>query len=270
MALTKTLKDFAVMAHRILRSDRDIIVAGSGMTGTGKSCFFTQFLKEYAAISKTYWGFDRMTWSRKELKEWIDGEHKLPLYSSILCDELILMFYKRMWSNTNQISSISQLNMSRDRRLLIAGNIPQFWDLDSGIQSRIRFYVYIPIRGKAWVFEQENNPFNADTWNARENMKLFRKYNNPYACKNFLFTVPFPDWEPSEKSEYYRIRNQKRKIGLKEQEAEQDRRMEYKDIRAARKKLIIMLLEAGVKPMKIWEPAGVSYDYVIKVRNGKL
>ncbi len=75
--------------------------------------------------------------------------------------------------------------MCRDRHLLIGGNIPNFWDLDTAFNSRIRFYVYIPNRGVAWVFEQENNPFSNDVWNRSKNEKGFRKYKNPYLLPNF-------------------------------------------------------------------------------------
>ena len=256
------------MCHDILRSDRDVNIGGSGMTGEGKSCFYTQLLKEYGKISGTYWGFDRMTWSRKELLEWIDGKDRLPRYSSILADELFLMFYRRNWSDEGQIDAIGLFNMCRDRRLLIAGNIPQFWDLDGAFQSRIRFYSFIPKRGKAWIFQQETNPFTNDVWNTRINQKIIRRYGNPYKCRNFLFEVHFNDWSPEEKKEYYDIRNSKRKVGMAEQKTDKKEKETFPHLREARNNLILRLIEAGVKPKEIAPLAKITYDAVTKIKNG--
>jgi len=100
--------------------------------------------------------------------------------------------------------------MCRDRHIFLCGNIPNFWDLDTSFTSRVRFYVYIFERGRAWVFEQENNPFTTDKWNAIENRKTFRKKKNPYSCPNFICEIHYPDWDDKEKEEYYKIRNTKR------------------------------------------------------------
>jgi len=227
------VEEFARTIFGILKSDRDVNVGIGGFTGEGKSTFATQLQKAYATISGTYWGFDRMTWSRKELMEWIDGkkdskvnpktglkENQLPEYSAVLPDELFGMFYRRKWFEDEQIDSITTLNMCRDRHLLLVGNVPNFFELDTGFTSRIRFYIYIPKRGIAWVFEQENNPFCTDNWNLSENRKTFRKKRNPNKIPNFVCEIHFPDWSPDEKQEYYRIRNVKRVKSISENKTE--------------------------------------------------
>ena len=270
MVLVRTTEEFARMCHDILRSDRDVNLGVSGMTGEGKSTFLTHVFRDYAKISGTYWGFDRMTWSRKEMLEWIDGKNRLKQYSGILADELFLMFYRRNWSDVDQIDAIGLFNMCRDRHLLIGGNIPQFSDLDGAFQSRIRFYCYIPKRGVAWIFKQETNPFMNDPWNTRNNMKIVRKYGNPYKCRNFLFQINFGDWTPEEKAEYLEIRNVKRKIGLKEQAEKKDKKETYRDIKLVRNSLILKCLEKGCTPREIAEVTSLSYDAVCKIKNGKL
>lgn len=236
----ETLESFAVMIHDLLKSDRDAIVGVAGMTGEGKSAFLTLCQKKYAEISKTEWDFERMTWSRKELLKWIDGnkqgEGQLPEYSAILVDELFAMFYRRNWFDEGQIDAIATLNMCRDRHLFIGGNIPNLWELDTGFLSRLRFYVFIPERGRAWVFQPENNPFGADKWNVSQNCKLFRKYKNPFKSPNFVCEIFYPDWEPQEKKEYYAVRNQKRKLAVTANRSEKKER--YSKIKMQRDRLI--------------------------------
>ena len=209
------INEFAKIIHDILKTDRDVNIAVGGMTGVGKSTFMAQLQKKYSEIADVYWGFDRMTWSRKELMKWIDGEGEnkegqLPEYSALLVDELFLLFYSRNWYERDQIDAISVFNMCRDRHLFIGGNVPNFWELDGAFRERMRFYIFIPRRGIAWVFEQEINPFVRDSWNVKENMHVFRRNKNPYKCKNFLMEISFPDFSPEEKEEYLKIRNLKR------------------------------------------------------------
>lgn len=209
------LNDFARTVHELLVSDRDVTIGVGGFTGEGKTTFATKMAKAYAQVSGQYWGFDRMTWNRKELMKWIDGsgpekEGQLPEYSVVVPDELFLMFYRRNWYEDGQVDAIGTLNMCRDRHLFIIGNVPNLWDLDSAFLSRLRFYVYIPQRGVAWIFQQENNPFGGDPWNVGENKKDFRKAKSPYKIANFVCEIHFDDWDEEEKEQYYLIRNQKR------------------------------------------------------------
>ena len=241
---TVTLYEWASKCYELLRSDRDVVIGVGGFTGEGKSCFTTQLLKQYAKVAKVDWGFDNITWSRKELMTWIDGEKKstpdpvtglkknqLPEYSAVLPDELFYMFYKRTWYMDDQISAVATFNMCRDRHLLVAGNVPDMWDLDGSFLKRVRFYIYIPERGKAWVFEQENNPFSKDPWNVTENKKLFRKYKNPFSVPNFICQINYGDWSAEEKAQYYKVRNKKRVLALNESKGKIDKYRDIKDQR---------------------------------------
>ncbi len=211
---------------------------------THNSCFTTQLMKAYSEVNKTEWDFNRLTWSRNELMTWVDGEKnseknsrtglkkgQLPEYSAILPDELFYMFYKRTWYEEDQITSIATFNMCRDRHLFIGGNVPDIWDLDTGFLKRLRFYIYIPERGRAWVFEQENNPFTKDPWNVTENKKSFRKYRNPYAISNFICEIRFNDWATKEKQQYYDVRNNKRVKAINEAKIRKERYRDIKDQR---------------------------------------
>jgi len=273
----RSMDFFAETIYKLSISDRDINIGVGGFTGEGKSCFLTKLFMNYSKYSSIRWGFNLMTWSRKELMFWIDGEMKkghrdfskqLPEYSSILVDELFMLFYKRNWYDEGQIDSIGTLNMCRDRHLLIGGNIPNFWDLDTAFNSRIRFYVYIPNRGVAWVFEQENNPFSNDVWNRSKNEKGFRKYKNPYLLPNFLCEIHFNDWTPGEKSEYYAIRNKKRLLAL---DVNKDEKIErYTDIKKQRDDLIRVLLNTNkdLKSKDVSDIIGISPTAIRLIRDG--
>lgn len=257
MARVETLESFALMCHKILRSDRDVNIAIGGFTGEGKSTCLTKIFQAYSKVSGVKWDFNFMTWSRKELLAWIDGkkggkvlpsglvEKQLPEYSAINIDELWLLFYKRNWYDEGQIDSLATLNMCRDRHLLIGGNVPNFWDLDSAFSSRIRFYIYVVRRGVAWVFEQENNPFSVDAWNKNYNRMLFRKIKNPYLIPNFVCELNFPDWLPSEKLKYYEIRNKKRVLAIEQGKGEKIER--YSKVKKQRDTLLRMLFNIDEK-----------------------
>lgn len=243
------LEDFAETIKEIQDSDRDVLMAASGFTGEGKSTFLTKLQKKASEKAGRYWGFDRLTWSREEMMTWIDGEKntgkgRLPEKSAFLPDELITMFFGRNWHDKDQIQGVQRLNMCRDRHLFVAGAAPNFWDLDSSVRNVFRFYAYIPVRGVAWIFERENNPFTKDYWNVTENMKMYRKYKNPYSCPNFLCEIHFPDWDPEEKKEYLRIRNTKRVEALNKQKQD-DKKESYTRIKKQRDALAKMVYNAS-------------------------
>lgn len=224
--LITTPQKFAKLLVKILKSDRDGNVGVGGFTGEGKSTVAIIMQKEVSKLTGIPWSFkNNCTWSRREFIYWVNGKplsgeikkikgrlpEKKKEYTSILLDELFSMFYRRNWHHDNQKEAISLLNMCRDRHLFIMGNCPLFWDLDGGFLSRVRYYLFVPTRGVAWIFQQENNPFASDPWNVVQNRKLFRKNKGqPYKLPNFVAELHFPDLTPEEKTAYLQIRNSKR------------------------------------------------------------
>lgn len=292
MASFTDLKTLARVIYQLLRADNDVIIGCSGMTGIGKSTLLIQLLKRYCKEAGIKWSMDYITWSRLELMTWIDGDKKdnsppvndlkkgqMPRYSAILLDELFTLFYKRLWYESNQINSIGVLNMCRDRRLLIAGNMPNFWDLDGGFLSRIRFYFYVPARGIAWIFEQENTPFSKDKWNQKLNRHIFMKNKTPFKCPNFVTEIRFDDLTPTEKTAYLNIRNTKRLTAMDDNK---DQKEKYKDIKDQRDKVLRLVYKTHkdyrrINPVKVdkltikdlAELTGLSYEGVRIIIEGR-
>ena len=276
MKKTESLKDVAILLKDTLYSDRDAVIAFGGMTGGGKSVCMIQLMKEFYGLMGRAFTFENMTWDRDELLEWIDGPQdekgsrfggQKPEYSGEIADELISMFYKRNWYEDEQKASIELFNKCRDRHQLVMGAVPNFWDLDSGILSRFRFYIYIPFRGIAWVFQQENNPFSGDQWNVGENRKIFRKHKNPAQCPNFVFEFHFADLAPDEKEAYYAIRNAKRK-NTENQNKKKDV-VKYKAIKMQRNEAIRCAYETGkYSQPQIAERCDISQSLVSDICNG--
>lgn len=241
--IIKTIEEFSYMLSDIQKEDWWIFLGCSGSQGSGKSCFTSQTSRLTAQKNKIPFSYkNNMTYLREEVKTWIDGKGEQrkgqkPEYSSILADELISMFFKRNWHNSDQSDSIELLNKCRDRHLMVAGNIPTIWDLDKPILGLLTHWIHIPRRGVAWVFVPDKNPFVADKWNVTYNKKVFDKYNHPYFCRGFLCEIHFDDWSPEEKIEYYEQRNKKR-VNTEGQGKQKDK---YAKIKAQRDEAIAVL-----------------------------
>lgn len=242
----KSMRDFVLLIHKLLRSDRDVSIVISGMTGEGKSTLLIDLLKDYCLINKVKWDFNNLTWDREEIKNWIDGKKdkngvitgQKKEYDVIGIDELYHLFNRRTWYDEGQMNSIQMLNMCRNRHLLIGGCVPNFWELDPAFTSRIRYHIYIPCRTIAWVFEQENSPACKDKWNYTLTKKLYRKYGNPYLCPNFVMEFNYNDLTDKEKDIYLSIRNKKRLIIHSKNN---DIKEKYSNIKNQRNKLIKLL-----------------------------
>jgi len=184
--------------------------------------------KAYSDLVGVNWSFeDSLTWDRDELRKWIDGEDEdkkgqKPEYSAVMADEMINMFFSHEWHDPEQMDMIKTLNQCRDRHLFFGGNNPSFFDLNPKVRDRFNFFAFVPERGVAWILVPEKNPFTTDKWNAKENIKLFRKYKHPYNSFNFAFEVRFPDLSADDKKRYLAIRNTKRVESLQKTRDKRD------------------------------------------------
>lgn len=239
--MSHSLDEFAGLIVDIIKTDRWVLEAADGQMGEGKSCFNDKLSRKVAQkLGTKYSLHDNMIYLRKDLEEALKG--KLPDSSVIHADELISMFFRRNWYDADQIDGIELLNKCRDRHFFVSGNIPNFWELDSSIQTLVTFYVHVHRRGIAWVFRPSENPMTRDKWNRAFNEKLFDKSSDPYKLKGFVMEIKYDDWSPDERKEYYKIRNEKKK----ETEGQRADKVEkYADIKGQRDALIRHI--AGIK-----------------------
>jgi len=269
--MSDNIKTFAGIIAKILKTDRWIFIACDGDMGEGKSCFTSQLAKEIAKQTGTPFSYQgNMTFQRKELKTWLDGDnkgqHQKLEYSVLLADELISMFFKRNWFDSDQIDGIELLNKCRDRHQCVLGNIPSYWDLDSAIFSVITFWVHIHERGIAWVFQKDRNPFATDKWHRKANEKTFRKSEKPYKCKGFLSEIAFEDWREQEKIKYYAVRNKKRV----KTEGQREKEERYSTIKRQRDEMIKLALHSikGIKQKDLADVVGISPTAIGLIANG--
>lgn len=237
--MIETIQSFAKVISKVQKTDRWILIGVDGEMGEGKSCFADQLSQQVAKNNNRPFTYEsNMTYSRKELKTWIDGGSKgkgrIKPLSVILADELISMFFKRNWYDSDQIDGIELLNKCRDRHLCITGNIPNFWDLDSAFIGIVTFYIHIHERGRAWVFQKDRNPFAIDKWHRKDNLKIYKKKKNPYSCHGYVCEIQFSDWTTKQRELYYTVRNDKRK----HTEGQRAKQEKYKDIKQQRDELI--------------------------------
>ena len=248
--MTETVKSAAKLIAKIIGTDRWALLGCDGDMGEGKSCLTSQLAAEVATITNTRFTYDgNMTYMRSELKMWIDGDKdgmgQKPKKSAILADEIISMFFKRNWYDSEQIDGIELLNKCRDRNLAVFGNVPNFWDLDSAFHSAVTLWLHVHKRGVAWLMMKDDNPWCKDKWHINDNKKIYAKFKNPYKCKGFVCEIHFDDWSAKDKIEYYRIRNKKR-VNTEGQRGNE----KYRDIKKERDNLIRYIFDKD-KKMKL-------------------
>ena len=180
----QTIAEFAKLAADTTRDDRWLLIGCSGEMGEGKSCFTDQLVQATAKEIGTPFSYrDNMTYSRKQLRTWMDGdangEGQKQEYSALLIDELISLFFNRNWFDTEQIDGVELLNKCRDRHHVVVGNIPVLWHLDSAVLPLISYWIHIHERGVAWVFQKSRNPWAKDKWYQKENEKIWNKHKHP-------------------------------------------------------------------------------------------
>lgn len=216
-----SVKRFGKHVRMILKSDRDAPIAISGFPGEGKSTLALELMKEI--IDKRLYKLDQiLIYSRKELMNKI---YEVSKYSGLIPDEAINMLFKRDFMKSIQKELLRLLDMCRDRNLCMFFNMPEFWEFDNHIKKRFRYWIFIPKRGIAYIFERDNNPFISDPWHLKINEKKLRQWKDglhPSICNNFLGEIRFKPLSEEEFKEYLEVKTRKKRASEKEEDAEED------------------------------------------------
>lgn len=224
----KKLRRTAKIINKILKTDRDAIVAVSGEPGEGKSTviiwlmilMFKKFKLEKNVIFMP---------NEDEIKKKI---FELPKFSPMSLDEAIKVLYKRGWMTRERRILNILFGMCRKMNLAFFMAIPNFWDLDPYYRSdRVKIWIYVPKRGRAILFIRNKNPFTEDPWNKKKNEKILDKYKghlaaNPEylltACKKmkiYSHSFTFPDLPPKLKQRYKEL-NMRAMVEVEEEPSE--------------------------------------------------
>lgn len=219
---TQTLQELAIIIVKILLSDRDAFICVTGETGEGKSVLAIHLARLVSKLTKHKFDFGtNLVYSRQALYSLIEGDKRLPEYSTILADELINITYRRDWATKEQKILMQLFDMCRDRHLLVIGCVPLITTLDKHLlNSKMRLWVHVHKRGQAWVFIRDNNPCSTDSWNINYNEKMWYK-GGVRKFKNYIGNLHYPDLDPKTKEEYLKHRNVKRREAKEEMEGEQ-------------------------------------------------
>lgn len=198
----------------------DAVMAVTGFTGMGKSVLGITVGKK--ADGKEF-SFERnLVYKRSELSEKI--KRSAPEGSYVHVDEAINVLFKRDFAQGDQRELIKLMNMCRDRHLILFFFLPDFFSLDKEIinTGRIRYWIHIYQRGRAYIFQPNANPFAGDKWDTKLNEKLWGK--KIYKSRNFVGELIWHDLSDEEYAEYEAVKR-KKKEDAERDEVKQDKRI---------------------------------------------
>lgn len=197
-----------------LASDRDCVIAVSGVEGEGKS---TYSMEQAMKINGPKFMLKRhFIYSPYEVRDRIRQMHG----EAVTIDEGMEAFYKRNWNTQNNKLLNMIFSMCRKQNLAVLINIPNFWDLDPYYRNhRIKLWIFVVVRGRAVMFAPDPNPFAEDRWHRYENWKIISKkvkssWESPEAIlaalrrsPNYVADITFSDMLPEVKKEYLVLKN---------------------------------------------------------------
>lgn len=144
-------------------ADADAQVAFTGLRGTGKSTFTlgaTMRLEKYLGGE---WSLEQnVLWTYREIMRGLTDES--PSHA-IAIDEAVLVALNRNFGRSWQKKLVQLLNTAREYHKISFWNIPMFRRLDPGVREQFQYWVWIPRRGEALVFQRSVNPAAKDPWN---------------------------------------------------------------------------------------------------------
>jgi len=209
------IRKLAKTIRKIVKSDRDMVIAVSGFPGEGKSDFSCQLSRE---LDPKHFSFRRnIVFTKEDTKTKVE---KLPLYSPVDVDEAIDVVWKGEFYTKDMRDIIKFFNKCRDKNKPVLLNIPDFWEFVKWFRGyRIRMWIFIVTRGTAIILKPDLNPFTDDRWHRKENEKLINRYTKKYGMvggfirgitksKNYVDTLHWKGMPKSEYEEYKKVKNE--------------------------------------------------------------
>jgi hypothetical protein len=215
------LKLLAREVRTIVRQDYDLVIAISGLKGTGKSDLAEDKL---APLIDDTFDLDRNV---AYLPEYDDIEKKfnnVGRYGVLAIDEAIKAFYKLNFMDGLQIELTKFYNTNRkgNNKVTILC-IPSFFDLTKQFRKdQVFVWIHIIHRGIAVVYKRDSDKDVEDPWHVMENIAMKKKFfakksiarrdwqdylRAERLTKNYWFDFQFGDWNPENQKVYDRLAN---------------------------------------------------------------
>lgn len=215
MKTRMSIKLLAKLVRTRVRKDYDVVIAVTGDEGSGKS---TLGIKLAFAMDDDFKIEKNVLFSpvENEVKEAVTG---LPKYSAIVLDEAIKVMYKLNWNTKIQKLLNILYALARKENKITLLCIPRFTDLTEFFRNhRVHIWVHVTMRGYAFVFIRDKNPFTDDPWHFKNMQKRIARTNwssldikgqikvikrmNSYAG-----VLRFHDFSPRIKEKYLQMRD---------------------------------------------------------------
>lgn len=188
------LRQFASTVHKALDNDYDFVVLIDGKEGVGKSTL-AGWLK---ALFEGEWNLDHVTYDGLDL---LEDMNTAPAKTCLWMDEMKDAAYKRKFYSDLNIALAQAFGIVRSKNYFFILNIPNYWDLDTDLRTRIDYRIYCEhkkrVRGFSSTYEIIRTPWTK---------------GNPYM--ELRWTYRFPPAPRKWYDQYFRYKsdNQRRKM----------------------------------------------------------
>ncbi len=213
-------------------ADADAQVAFTGLRGTGKSTFTlgaTMRLEKYLGGD---WSLEQnVLWTYREILRGLTDES--PAHA-ISIDEAVLVALNRNFGKSWQKKLVQLLNTAREYHKVSFWNIPLFRRMDPGVREQFQYWVWIPRRGEALVFQRSVNPAAKDPWNldymewyirqrTKNDWNVDEVVEAAMEVPNFSMHFKFPKIDESLRKQYKEIaKKMKKKLDADDGENEEN------------------------------------------------
>jgi len=155
-------------------------IAVTGEEGIGKSSMAIQLARRIGKRKDGQFTFclSRNVLFSPSFENVQEAIKSLPKYAPIILDEAIKVLYKLRWHDKIQILLNQFFAICRQENKIAILCIPRFTDLNEYFRNhRVKIWIHVIDRGKAFVFVKDRNPFVKDCWHFQEMQKKMEKHN---------------------------------------------------------------------------------------------
>ena len=220
-----TIKDFSRDLRKKLRKDDQVLIAITGVPGSGKSTFATWC----GLLVDPRFDLTRNISFFPNEKEVVHEFNRLRKYQYYLLDEAARVMFKYDWQNKLQQVLLKLFMTERWQNKAVAMCIPSFWDLNANMRNeRVQLWCWIPERGRVFIYKKDDDKDNKeDPWHSNNALKLkqhlLKRYSNVIdipkekrydierKMPTYVCDFSFPDLPENIKKEYLYLKERSRK-----------------------------------------------------------